>query len=128
MSTSQVVHGVDGTSVRPTHLEPDSMFGIYLRELLLDLNALGFEGASSLFDEVVAYIRAVEEEQWSEGGQMATSDVSSTPRITGANTRKASARQLQHYLQVAGEGGPSICSKRGPSLPPSPDPSSCRFD
>lgn len=79
---------VDGTSVRPSHLEPDSVFGVYVRELLLDFNAMGFEGVSSLYDDLMVYVEG------DDSQMMATSEP--TPPTTGG----ANSRQLQHYLQV----------------------------
>jgi len=84
-----VTTSVDATSVRPTHLEPDSVFGIYLRELLLDFISMGFETVSSLFDDVVVYLKPEEE------GMMGSGDDRHRPP-----NMRASSRQVQHYLQV----------------------------
>jgi hypothetical protein len=78
---------VDGTSVRPTHLQPDSILGVYLRQLLLDCNVSPFEGLSSLFSTVQAYAQA------------AAADPEAAAAVAAAAARP-SVQQVQQCLQV----------------------------
>lgn len=48
---------VDGALVRPTHVEGDSVFGIFLRQLLLECNSMAFETLASYLEEVRVYVR-----------------------------------------------------------------------
>jgi hypothetical protein len=48
---------VDGTLVRPTYVEGDSVFGVFLRQLLLECNSMAFETLASYQEEVAAYVR-----------------------------------------------------------------------
>lgn len=48
---------VDGTLVRPTHVEADSVFGVFLRQLLLECDGMGFETLASFLEAVRAYVR-----------------------------------------------------------------------
>ncbi len=50
----------DGSMIRPSHLERESVFGVFLRKLLLDCNGLGFEGLASLLDDIKAYVAHAE--------------------------------------------------------------------
>lgn len=47
---------VDGTLVRPTHVEGDSVFGVFLRQLLLECHGMAFETLASYLEAVRAYV------------------------------------------------------------------------
>jgi len=59
MLTPPACPTVDGRFLRPTHIEPDSVFGVFLRQLLLDCNGLDFEGLAFLLDDIKAEMWAI---------------------------------------------------------------------
>ena len=93
---------VDVTTVRPTHVEPDSLFGMYVRQLLLDCHGLGFEGLSSLFDDLRVYLEG-SGDHGSHSMELAPADMGGALTETPSG-RPSSSRQVQQYLQVRGEG------------------------
>lgn len=109
----------DGTTVRPTHLEPDSFFGIYLRQLVLEFHRVVFEGLSTLVDDMQAWVAGDEDDDEDEQGEKDAEDA----YIRRAGVCGGSARMAQEYLQVGGEvagGAISYHSQRfSPSTPAS---------
>jgi hypothetical protein len=84
---------LDGSSLRPSHVEPDSLLGFFLRQLLVECNGLGFEGLSALLDRVQDYAGVVEGPQGpeeGEGGQEEASQLS----------LDCTSEQVQTFLQV----------------------------
>ena len=74
---------VDGRFARPTYVEPDSVFGVFLRQVLLDCNGLNFESLGSLLDDVKADVCAPVH----------------SPSLSSSSTLPTSSRQAQQYLQ-----------------------------
>ncbi|KAM3572265.1 hypothetical protein VYU27_005705 [Nannochloropsis oceanica] len=73
---------VDGRFARPTHVEPDSVFGVFLRQVLLDCNGLNFESLGSLLDDIKTDV-------WAPLHSVSSSSF----------THPTSSRQAQQYLQ-----------------------------
>lgn len=89
----------DGTTVRPTHLEPDSFFGIYLRQLVLEFHRVVFEGLSTLVDDMQAWVAGDDDDDEDEQGEKDAEDA----YIRRAGVCGGSARMAQEYLQVCEE-------------------------
>lgn len=87
----------DGTTVRPTHLEPDSFFGIYIRQLVLEFHNVVFEGMSNLVSDLQAWVD-LEAEDFE--GENEFAQFYPPQEIRGNPACGASARMAQEYVQV----------------------------
>jgi hypothetical protein len=91
----------DGTTVRPTHFEPDSFFGMYIRQLVLEFHNVVFEGMSNLVDDLHAWLAGEEDDEedaWYERPE-------GVPKKSMCGT---STRMAQVYVQVGESSFPPV--------------------
>ena len=50
------IGALERSSSRPSHVEPTSMFGLFLRKVLLDCDDASFTRVSTLYDQMRAYV------------------------------------------------------------------------
>lgn len=102
--------GSAASSSRATYIEPDSLFGVFIRRSLLDCNNSSFRGISCLYDQLKVYV------QRSSGRTSIASHAHSAFGGTGIHVgggRRSSslggfAEESSLSLDISAVGGPSL--------------------
>ena len=96
----------DNSSPRPPYIYPDCRLGLYLRHIIIEVEAMGFEGLSAVFDRLLIYRTVpsfdrltkenkIHNPQYYEGGKQETED--DEEKTTIIDDEKLRGRKMNVY-------------------------------